>query len=81
MVVDVKRFVGVERFAARLQQMAARVRRMQPLEGGEGSVMVPGDPEKRCHRIRSRQGIPMDEDKFAEFLAVSPDFSEAVRAS
>lgn len=81
MVIDIKRFVGVERFAERLQQMAARVRRMQPLEGSDGSVMVPGDPEKRCQRIRSRQGIPMDEEKFAEFLAVSPGFSEAVRAS
>jgi len=74
-VIDLDHFVGKENFARRLQCIVDDIRK-QPHTGEP--VMVPGDPEKRARARRLREGIPMDERKFAEYRAISPDFAEAV---
>jgi hypothetical protein len=34
-------------------------------------VMVPGDPEKIAYKDRIVQGIPMDPEKFDEYVKIS----------
>lgn len=73
--IDLDAFVGSERFARRLQWIVDDIRK-QPHRGEP--VMVPGDPEKHTFAERSRDGIPMDDEKWSEYRALSPDFDEAV---
>jgi LDH2 family malate/lactate/ureidoglycolate dehydrogenase len=68
-------FVDDARFRTRL---AALVRALRELGEREGQVMAPGDPEKRAFAERTRAGIPMFDDVFAQFLEVSGDFSRAL---
>jgi len=74
-VIDLDHFVGRQSFARRLQGIVDDIRK-QPHSAEP--VMVPGDPEKKSWKHRSREGIPMDDEKFAEYCAISPDFSEAI---
>jgi ureidoglycolate dehydrogenase (NAD+) len=65
LALDIERFVPGERFRSRLQGLAQAIRAMDPA----GSVMVPGDPEKRAAVERTRDGIPAAQallDAFAE---------------
>jgi LDH2 family malate/lactate/ureidoglycolate dehydrogenase len=70
-------FVDPDRFAQRMAGLAARVRSMAPRDAD--AVMVPGDPEKQQFAIRSVAGIPVDDDKAAQFMEISPDFAAALR--
>ena len=74
--IDISKFTKVSDFAKRMKTMAEFIRSMRPLEGKE--VMIPGDPEKRRKAERLKTGIPMTDKVFAEFLAISKDFEEAV---
>ena len=75
--VEIGRFLDPASFRARLQAIVDSVRRMAPLSQGD-EVMVAGDPEKRAKDRRSREGIPVDEGKYKEFLGLSPAFKEAL---
>ena len=74
--IDLDHLVGRDAFARRLQAIVDDIRK-QPHAGQP--VMVPGDPEKKTWGRRVREGIPMDEEKFAEYCTISTDFAEAVR--
>ena len=78
MVIDISKFVPKEIFKRRLKQMADRVRSLPPAPDADDTVMIAGDPEKRAYLIRLEQGIPMDDEKFHEYLQVSPDFNHAL---
>jgi len=77
MAIDIGRFVPPERFAERLQALADSIRRMPAMAD---QVMVPGDPEKRAHAIRSAQGIPVPQHLLDALLEVGPSIADAVRA-
>lgn len=77
MALNIEKFIDVALFKNMLQGMVDRLRILTPLEGGEG-VMVPGDPEKRWLLKRIREGIPLDDAKFAEFIELSEDFKKAL---
>lgn len=77
MAIDIARFSDPERFRGNLQGMVERIRAMEPLVAGD-DVMVAGDPEKKSFARRSVEGIPVDDVKFEEFLAVSLEFRKAV---
>lgn len=66
-------------FRASLQSMADRVRALTPLDPAQ-PVLVPGDPEKSSFKLRSRSGIPVEPDKFAELLAANAAFADTVLA-
>ena len=74
--IDISKFTKVSDFAKRMKTLAEFIRSMRPLEGKE--VMIPGDPEKRRKAERLKTGIPMTDNVFAEFIAISKDFEEAV---
>ena len=59
-------------FKVRLQAMVDEMRSLGP------TVMAPGDPEKTSMRERLVSGIPIEEEVFAEFLAVSPRFEGTI---
>ena len=77
MAVDVARFVPVEQFSARLQNLVTAVRQL-PSSGA--AVMVPGDPEKLAARTRTVDGIPISETTWREFLELQARFKEAERS-
>ena len=60
-----------------LQDIVDRLRDL-PTTSQDNSVMVPGDPEKKCYDIRIKEGIPIDEIKYEEFLAISSMFKEVI---
>jgi len=53
------------------------LRSLDPIDKGK-SVMVPGDPEKKFYEIRIQKGIPTDETKYEELLAISDIFRDTV---
>lgn len=77
MVIDISRFVPVATFKRRLQDISDRIRAMTPAADADQPIMVAGDPEKQNHRRRLAAGIPMDEEKFSEFMQLSPTFEQA----
>jgi LDH2 family malate/lactate/ureidoglycolate dehydrogenase len=76
MAIDVSAFVDGAAFARRLCALAERIRALPPRDAP--GVMVPGDPEKRAFSERSLKGIPINDDRYAELIGVSPDFAKAV---
>jgi LDH2 family malate/lactate/ureidoglycolate dehydrogenase len=74
MVIDPERFIGRDARARRLQSIVDDIR-AQP-----GTVMVAGDPEKRALAERSRTGIPLDDDKYKEFVEITSAVKDAVIA-
>jgi ureidoglycolate dehydrogenase (NAD+) len=76
LAIDIDRFSPIADFAARMRAMADRARAMTPLDPAV-PVMVAGDPEKRSCAMRTQNGIPIDEAKLEEFLALSSEFSDA----
>lgn len=78
MAIDIGKFVDPMVFKSRLQDMADRIRVLSPSADADDAVMVAGDPEKRAYEVRRREGIPMDEEKFAEYLELTSDFRDAV---
>lgn len=77
MAIDINKFLPTAVFSAQLQSMVNRLRAMEPIDP-HIPVMVPGDPEKHSHVRRLASGIPVDETKFGEFMALSPNFSATV---
>jgi LDH2 family malate/lactate/ureidoglycolate dehydrogenase len=76
MALDISRFSEPALFRRNLQAMVDRVRLLPRLNSGH-AVMVSGDPEKKSFFRRSIEGIPIDGIKYAEFLALSPEFESA----
>lgn len=77
MAIDIAKFVAPTVFRSRLQEMADRIRALTPSEDADNTIMVAGDPEKRSQELRLRDGIPMDNEKFTEYLELSSDFGQA----
>ncbi len=79
MVLNIEGFVGRNNFLERMKSFAEQVR-AEPRKSNE-TVMLPGDPEKQTAKVRSREGIPLDDDlikeceELAQQLRVVPPFS------
>ena len=73
--IDISRFVALNNFVSRLQEIASITRSLPTLDGE--IVQVPGDPEKRSFEQRSASGIPVDQAKFIELLQVAPELQSA----
>jgi ureidoglycolate dehydrogenase (NAD+) len=63
-------FEKCERFKARLQDMADRIRR-QPRQHPDVAVQIPGDPEKAHQADREAHGIPIDPGVLAQFETIA----------
>lgn len=76
MAIDIARFQDPAAFKTRLQGLADTIRALPSAEGAL-PVMIPGDPEKKCHAKRSISGIPVDEPMYEKFVAIDPAFATA----
>jgi len=76
MAIDIRGFSDVDSFKTRLQNMVDKIREMDKLD--KEDVMVPGDPEKKMKFLRLKNGIPIDNEKFKEFLSITKKFKECV---
>ncbi len=63
-------FEEPERFKARLQDMAERIRR-EPRQDPEVAVQVPGDPEKAHQADREVHGIPINPEVIEQFETIA----------
>jgi LDH2 family malate/lactate/ureidoglycolate dehydrogenase len=81
MAISIRDFTDLDRFRQRIRSLANRIRTLSrqssQLSQGAAPVMIPGDPEKRTFELRTREGIPMDDATYAEFLGLSKDFAKA----
>jgi len=73
MVIDISKYIDIHLFKQLLQSMVDRIRVVEPL--GNNPVLVPGDPEKLSTPERIKNGIPIDEVKYNEYLDISNIFS------
>lgn len=76
MALDISNFIDITTFKDKLQDVVDRLRKTTPTNTTE-PVLVPGDPEKKHFQIRIKEGIPMDELKYQEFLTISSIFADA----
>lgn len=77
MAIDISRFSSVEVISAYIKALAERTRSFNSISHHE-DVMVAGDKEKKHKEYRTKNGIPIDGEKFVEFLTISPKFAEAI---
>ncbi|XAL98961.1 Ldh family oxidoreductase [Phycisphaeraceae bacterium D3-23] len=56
--IDIRRFVEVEAFRERIEQMLTRWGQVRPADP-DGKVLFPGEPELNCRAQRLRDGIPL----------------------
>lgn len=59
LAVDVTRFLPLDQFQARMEQLVTLIKSTPPARGF-GEVLVAGDPESRAAEQRLREGIPID---------------------
>ena len=78
MAIDVSRFSSVDVVSTYIKKLAERTRSFKSISPLE-DVMIAGDKEKKHKEHRTKEGIPVDEDKFSEFLIISPKFAEAIK--
>jgi LDH2 family malate/lactate/ureidoglycolate dehydrogenase len=76
MVIDINSFLDSKIFKSTLQTIANRIRKLERL--GNEPVMIPGDPEKHTKKIRIKNGIPIDSEKFEEFLKINISFKRCI---
>ena len=67
--IDISKFNNINTFKKSMQSMVDRIRHYE--KSGDEDVMVAGDPEKKTYKQRIVNGIPIDDDKFNEFIAIS----------
>lgn len=73
-VIDINKFIPLNSFKERVSSMAKLMRALPPLSKDSAPV-APGDPEKKAFEERIKTGIPVSNEKYKEFLAVSPEFA------
>jgi LDH2 family malate/lactate/ureidoglycolate dehydrogenase len=76
MALNISNFVDLDGFRRRMRSLADRIRSLS--HRGPSPVMLPGDPEKHIFESRVHEGIPIDDEKYGEFLAISPTFVDAI---
>jgi uncharacterized oxidoreductase len=59
--IDPKRVDGADFFPGEVARYLAYVKSSKPIEQG-GEVLLPGEPEERMRRERSKKGVPLPDD-------------------
>ena len=78
MAIDIEKFIDLEIFKQNIQSIASRVRGLEGYDDAN-PVMVAGDPEKKTQKLRIKEGIPIDQEKYREFLNLSPAFEFTIK--
>ncbi len=72
LVIDVAAFTELEAFEHQLSGLADWITSSRPVPGG-GEILIPGEPEARAREHRSRDGIPIDDETWAELARVTAE--------
>jgi LDH2 family malate/lactate/ureidoglycolate dehydrogenase len=67
LAIDVKRFMPVEEFTARIEELV-RIMKSTPAAPGYDEVMVAGDPEWRMEAQRRQDGIPIADGNWEKLV-------------
>jgi len=70
LVIDIKKFLSVERFEEEAERLFSHIKRT-PLKPGVNEILVPGELEQRVRVKRLREGIPVDERTWQDIVAFS----------
>jgi ureidoglycolate dehydrogenase (NAD+) len=73
LVIDVARFLPLEAYQKRFQEMADRLHNMAPAQGFSG-VLLPGEPETLTWEKRKKEGIPIEEGLWKELDEIACRF-------
>jgi LDH2 family malate/lactate/ureidoglycolate dehydrogenase len=76
MVLDISKFISIDWFQHYMMNMATQIRNLP--KAGDENVMIAGDKEKQAYVTRHEYGIPIDDQKFNEFLQISQDFYNVI---
>lgn len=68
--VDPDRFCGRSFFEAEITRFRDWVKTSRRMEGVD-AILMPGEPEARTESIRSRDGIPLDDDTWSKIEAIA----------
>src|SRR5262249_48158446 len=77
LAMKVEAFLPMAEFAARMEEMIARLKALPPVPGA-AEVMYPGEPEARTALTRTQSGVPVSAGtraapaRLAEKLGVAP---------
>jgi LDH2 family malate/lactate/ureidoglycolate dehydrogenase len=77
LAIDVRRFMPLEEFAARVRRLVAHTKTAAPAKGYD-EVLVAGDPEWRAEHHRRREGIPLAEDVWQNIASLAARLGVAV---
>ncbi len=69
-IIDPMRLVAREFFNSETDATIAHVKASPPANPAE-PVLVPGDPERTTKAERSAEGVPVDEETWAEMVAAA----------
>lgn len=68
--IDVRRFLPVEEFRARVEKLVGMMKNTPPARGYD-EVLVAGDPEWRAEAVRRREGVPVDRHTWDDLAATA----------
>jgi LDH2 family malate/lactate/ureidoglycolate dehydrogenase len=68
--IDVRRFMPLEEFTARIEKLVGMMKDAPPAKGYE-EVLVAGDPEWRAEADRRRDGVPVERSTWEEISATA----------
>jgi LDH2 family malate/lactate/ureidoglycolate dehydrogenase len=77
MAIDVARFMPLEHFSQRIEQLVGVIKATPPAPGYD-EVLVAGDPEWRTEAERKKSGIPVPEGNWATLCQVAAKVNVAV---
>jgi LDH2 family malate/lactate/ureidoglycolate dehydrogenase len=71
-VVNVEPFSAVSDFKSAADGLVRELR-TSPKADGNAEILVPGEVEFREYRLRSEQGIPIDEHTWSEIVGIATE--------
>ena len=69
-VIDPEAFGGADFFRADLARLIDWVKASPPIEPG-GSVLLPGEIERRVREIREHNGVPIDAESWSQIVSAA----------
>ncbi len=75
--IDIAKFTPIEDFYSRVDALVAHVK-SSPIAPGFNEILVPGEIELRQERLRSREGIPIDDETWRQIQETAAEVGISV---
>jgi uncharacterized oxidoreductase len=70
LVIDIASFGSLDEFSSEIAELGESLKSSRPAPSG-GEIQTPGEPEARAREQRTAEGIVLDDDTWAELVAVA----------